>query len=122
LQYVRIYEDHDGLSHFGDVDVPLSLADFAPPAPPLLVSTVTPATGAGFVTFPAGWRGDWHPAPRRQVFYVLAGEIEAETGDGETRRFGPGSVVLVEDVTGRGHCSRVVGDVDVVAGVVHLPE
>ncbi len=121
MKYVRIHEDRNGLSHFEDVEVAFDLVDFAPPAPPLNVSSVSPVTGMGFVTFPAGWKGDWHPAPRRQLFLFLAGEIEAETGDGETRRFGPGSAVMVEDTTGQGHRSWVVGDVPVVAAVVHMP-
>ncbi len=122
MKYVRIHENQNGFSHFEDVEVRLNLVEFAPPAPPLNVSGVSPATGMGFVTFPVGWNGDWHPAPRRQFFLFLAGEIGAETGDGETRRFGPGSAVLVEDTTGTGHRSWVVGDDEVVAAVVHMPE
>jgi len=30
--------------------------------------------------------------------------------DGETRRFGPQSLLFVEDTTGKGHKSRVVND------------
>ena len=40
--------------------------------------------------------------------------------DGEVRRFGPGSVTLVEDTTGKGHTSRVVGSDEVLAVVVQL--
>ncbi len=122
MKYVRIHEDQNGLSHFDEVEVRVNLVEFAPPAPPLNVSGVSPATGVGFVSFPVGWNGDWHPAPRRQLFLFLAGEIEAETGDGERRRFGPGSAVLVEDMSGAGHRSRVVGHGEVVAAVVHMPE
>ena len=42
--------------------------------------------------------------------------------DGEERRFGAGSVVLVEDTTGKGHVSRVVGSTDVVTAVIQLPD
>jgi hypothetical protein len=31
------------------------------------------------------------------------------SADGETRRFGPGSVFLAEDTTGKGHQTRAVG-------------
>jgi hypothetical protein len=55
------------------------------------------------------------------VFY-LAGEVEAEVGDGEVRRFGPGSVTLVEDTSGRGHTSQVVGQVDALLAVLQLPD
>ena len=83
---------------------------------------MTPATGFAFVRFPAGWDGDWHPTPRRQIFFFLAGEIDGETSDGDHRRCGPGSAALLEDTTGKGHRSRVVSDVDVLAAVVQLPD
>ena len=122
MNYVRLHADRSGVSHFEDVEVPSSLVEFAPPAPPLNVSASMTATGTAFVSFPAGWNGDWHPAPRCQLMIFLAGLIEAETGDGEKRCFGPGSAVLVEDTTGDGHRSRVMGDAEVVAAVVYLPE
>jgi hypothetical protein len=81
-----------------------------------------PATGFAFARFPAGWVGDWHPTPRRQIFVFLAGDLEGETSDGVRRRYGPGTAVLLEDTTGTGHRARVVGDSDVLAAVVQLPD
>jgi len=72
--------------------------------------------------FPSGWFGDWHPAPRKQVFLILSGECEAEVSDGEVRRFGSGGVLLVEDTWGRGHKTRVLSSEDMVVAVVQLPE
>jgi hypothetical protein len=83
---------------------------------------MTPAAGVAFVRFPAGWDGGWHPTPRRQLFVFLAGDLEGETGDGNQRRYGPGSAVLLEDTTGTGHRARVVGDGDVLAAVVQLAD
>jgi len=120
MKYTRVYADENGESHFEDVEVEFSPVDFAPPAPPLDLSAFAPATQYGFLRAPAGWLGDWHPAPRRQIIFYLAGEIEAEVSDGEVRRFGPGSVTLVEDTTGKGHKSRVVGTTDVLSVVVQL--
>ena len=122
VRYVRVYADEAGESHIEDVEVELVPRDFAPPAPPLHLSPVVPATGFAFVRFPAGWYGDWHPTPRRQIFFYLAGELEGETSDGERRRFGPGSVTLVEDTTGKGHRTRVVGEGDALLAVVQLPD
>ena len=120
MKYTQVYADENGESHFEDVEVEFSPVDFAPPAPPLDLSAFAPATQYGFLRAPAGWLGDWHPAPRRQIIFYLAGEIEAEVSDGEVRRFGPGSVTLVEDTTGKGHKSRVVGTTDVLSAVVQL--
>ena len=55
-----------------------------------------------FFRIPAGWFGDWHPAPCRQYYVQTTGELEVQVSDGEIRRFRPGDVVLVEDVTGQG--------------------
>jgi len=120
MKYTRVYADENGESHFEDVEVEFSSVDFAPPAPPLDLSAFAPSTQYGFLRAPAGWLGDWHPAPRRQIIFYLAGEIKAEVSDGEVRRFGPGSVTLVEDTTGKGHKSRVVGTTDVLSAVVQL--
>ena len=122
VKYVRVYADDDGESHMEDVGIAFTSVDFAPPAPPIDVSAFAPATAYGLLRSPPGWYGDWHPTPQRQVFFYLAGEVEAETSDGEVRRFGPDSVTLVEDTTGKGHHSRVVGMTDVLLAVVQLPD
>jgi hypothetical protein len=122
MMYIRVYADETGESHYEDIEVELTPRDFAPPAPPLHLSPMVPATGFAFVRFPGGWVGDWHPTPQRQIYFLLAGEIEGEMSDGERRRHGPGSAVLLEDTTGKGHRSRVVGDGDVLTAVVQLPD
>ncbi len=109
MKYTRLYADDQGVSHFEDLEFELSEADFAPPAVPLNVSTPFAVEQCLFASVPPNWDGGWHPAPRRQFWMQLAGEVEVKAGDGERRRFGPGSVVLLEDVSGRGHVTRIVG-------------
>jgi hypothetical protein len=120
VKYTRLYSDDQGESHFEDVEVGMSEEVFAPPAPPLRLSEFLSSSRFRFLRADPGWSGDWHPAPRRQFMLYLEGEIEAETSDGEVRRFGPGSATLVEDLSGRGHRSRVVGDSGAVLAVVEL--
>jgi mannose-6-phosphate isomerase-like protein (cupin superfamily) len=122
MRYLRLFVDDAGETHLEDVAVPLSSVEFAPPAPPLDLSAYHAADRYAFCRFPAGWHGDWHPTPRRQVFFLLAGEMEVEVSDGEVRHIGPGTIVLVEDTHGRGHVSRVVGPQDVLSAVVQLPD
>jgi quercetin dioxygenase-like cupin family protein len=122
MKYTRVYADAKGESHIEDVEVELNATDFAPPAPPLNLSPLTPAKRVGFLHAPPGWSGDWHPAPKRQMIFYLAGETEGATSDGEVRRFGPGDVVLLEDTTGKGHRSRVVGNQEVIGAVVQLED
>jgi len=51
---------------------------------------------------------DFHPAPQKQFIVLLDGEIEIENGIGEKRRFKNGDVLLVEDITGRGHKTKSI--------------
>ena len=86
--YVRLFADEHGESHFEEVAVELTAVDFAPPAPPLHVAALFPATGCSFVGAPAEWAGQVpHPAPRRQLFCNLRGEYEVTASDGSIRRF-----------------------------------
>ena len=98
----------------------LARGDFAPPAPQLDLSAVAASEGVRFIGAPAGWDSPPHPAPGRQWVVMLRGTVEATTSDGESRRFGPGVAVLVEDTHGAGHRTRVVGDEDWLAMVVVL--
>ena len=122
MHYTRIYADADGESHFETVEVTLSATDYAPPTPPLLLSSFVPAARYGFLRAAAGWTGGWHPTPVRQLAVVVAGEWEIETSDGDIRRFGPGSCVLAEDRTGKGHDSRQVAGRPFELVVVHRAE
>lgn len=122
MKYAKIFADKEGESHFMDVEIELEPVDFAPPAPPVNLSSFTLATQYAICVFPSGWYGDWHPTPQKQIFFILSGEMEVQVGDGEVRRFSAGSIVLVEDTTGKGHVSRVVGSTDVVTAVVQLPD
>ena len=120
ITYARLYADESGESHFEEVEMNLTLTDYAPPAPPLSLSAFLPASQVGFMNAPAGWASDWHPSPARNLFFVISGEWEVTASDGETRRFGVGSVLLVEDTIGKGHSSRVVSEADSLAAMVQL--
>lgn len=93
----------DGGSEFGEFDV--ELADGGEIGH---LSELWPATGVIFRENPPGYDFDWHNAPRRQLIVMLEGEIDVEVTSGETRRFKPGDLLLVEDTTGTGHRSRSV--------------
>ena len=114
--YVRLYSDEQGISHFEDVSVSLSPLDFAPPAPPLNFASLFPASRCGLVGGPPDWDGEIpHPAPQRQVFCTLTGSYEVTAGDGTVRTFPPGSMLLLEDTDGIGHTTRIVEEAVVLA-------
>ncbi len=120
--YVRLFADQAGESHFEDVHIELAPADFAPPAPPLYLSSAFPADRFVFLAAPEAWFGEWHPAPRRQLFTFLTGEIGVEASDGECRRFMPGACLLMEDTAGKGHATRNVGAGPVLMAVTQLAD
>src|SRR5438552_2392525 len=106
FKYARLYPDANGISHFEDVDVPLGDSNAAQTS---LLSALVPVSGMNFRKSLADYDLDWHPAPRRQFIVNLVGAVEITASDGEVRVFGPGSIMLVEDTTGKGHKSKAVG-------------
>jgi hypothetical protein len=72
------------------------------------------------LTLPPGFHGDWHPVPCRQLYLQLSGEIEVRVSDGEIRVFRAGAVSLREDVSGKGHVTRVRGSAEARAAIVQL--
>ena len=105
MKYTRIYADASGETHLEDVEPPMKDAGNA--------STMSDLMAAKGVIFRENsseeYFIDWHNAPRRQFVVNLSGEVEITVSDGEKRRFGPGSILLAEDVTGKGHISRGIG-------------
>jgi len=122
LTYMRLYADEEGESHFEDVEITLQESDFVPPAPPVLLSSFNPANQYGFEIVPPSWHGDWHPAPGRVLAIYLSGHGEIEASDGEVRTIGPGTILLAEDTTGKGHISRVTGSGESLVLILLLPD
>ena len=109
--YFRLYSGEDGQSHFEELELPTG---------PVGQSPIQTATAITFRISEPGDLIDWHPAPRRQYIITLSGQSEIGIGDGTVRRFGPGDVMLAEDLTGRGHTTRVVGNEPRVSAAIPL--
>ena len=122
IKYTSIYADAGGVSHFRDAEVEMIERILGPKIPPLGATAQGPADSYYFLTFPPGIALDWHPAPKRLFHFFLAGECEVMVGDGSSRTFFKGDVVLAEDTTGIGHLTRNPGSVDTVMAVVALQD
>jgi hypothetical protein len=120
FKYCRLYSDASGESHFEDLEANLSAADLAGAAPPLYISKSLAAKETSFFGAPTGWESDWHPSQARNLFVVVSGSWEIEASDGEIRTFGPKDTLLVEDTTGKGHRSRVLGNEESLSLLVSL--
>ena len=111
MNYLRIFTGADGQSHFEDVEMELTEAEFIPGEPPVWSSATFWRGNAAPVMVPAGWGGGRHVAPTKVLAVITKGEVEFEAG-GEKRRLGAGTILLFEDTTGSGHYARVVGKED----------
>ena len=56
------------------------------------------------------------------IFCVVQGEWEATFSDGTVRACPVGSVLLLEDTTGKGHSTRITSQGDALVFAVVLPD
>ncbi|MFC1989158.1 hypothetical protein ACFLVW_01110 [Chloroflexota bacterium] len=99
----RIYTGPDGESHFEDTEIAVENK--------MGINRQSELIKAKEIIFgeqDSDYKNDWHNASRRQFVITLEGECEIEIGDGAKRKFKPGDILLAEDITGRGHITRVV--------------
>lgn len=118
--YVRIYTDESGASHFSDESLELALINPGKNIQPTPATVPFGANGFIILCPNAGEEVDWHPAPRNQFNIILNGIFEVEVSDGEIRQFRAGSVILLEDVEGKGHRTRIIGETRACFGGVSL--
>ena len=99
--FYRLYTGSDGQSHFEELDMESGFAAF---------NKMQAATGVMFRQVEPGDFQDWHTAPRTQYVITLQGRVEIGIGDGTVKTFGAGDVMLADDLSGKGHTTRVAGD------------
>jgi len=116
LMINRLYTGPDGQTHVEEIE-----AKFAPGGGVEGYKLLANA-GAELRRAPPGRVVDWHTAPRRQYVITLSGHGELEISGGKKILVGPGSVELVEDITGKGHITRTVGNEDRVTIQIPLTD
>ena len=116
MQVVRLYTGEDGESHIEDMELPFEQMGHA------LRTATQAATGVQFSCLRPTQLVDFHTAPRRQYVITLQGQVEIGLGDGTKRIFNVGDIELCEDLTGRGHTTRSVGDVDRISVQIPLED
>ncbi len=97
----RVFSDENGETHFGHKMIPMkNTGDIGS------LSEALPVKSIIFREVEPSYDYDFHTAPQKQYIILLDGEIEIETSLGEKRRFKNGEVLLVEDITGKGHKTK----------------
>jgi hypothetical protein len=97
----RLYSGADGETHAEEIN----LSRESGQQPDLLR-----ADGIRFATRGAGTSDDWHVTPRRQYLITLKGHVEIEIGGGKIVHATAGTVLLIDDTTGKGHRARVTDE------------
>ncbi|HLA26321.1 MAG TPA: hypothetical protein VJZ49_00320 [Syntrophales bacterium] len=121
LSYLRVFADKTGESHAEWLDLQMSTKAFAPPAPPLDVSDPAKASTVTMLRLAPDWHGEWHPTPAKQWLFFLRGEANVQVSDGTSCSLHTGSIVLLEDTTGKGHQTTVRGADVVITASVQVP-
>jgi hypothetical protein len=105
MKVTRLYTGNDGESHFEDIDYPLTEVE-----PAEWRSEIIKAEEVFFRNSGSNYDTDFHNSPRKSLVINLEGYVDITVGDGSKRRFGPGSIILCEDISGRGHKSCAVNN------------
>ena len=112
MKYARIYADSQGETHFDDIEPQFQQREVVPGKPSIDVTQAMAADNVVFIRAPAGLTIDYHPAPSKHLLVVISGQWRMTVSDGETRQFGPGQTILVEDTLGKGHLTEFIGSED----------
>jgi mannose-6-phosphate isomerase-like protein (cupin superfamily) len=115
----RLYTGADGQSHAEDAEVVWRPAQLRAE---LYESASIDVTSAQFLRWPRGFVWEGHPASRRQYVIIVSGRGEVDVVGGDKVQLSPGRVLLAEDVTGKGHTTRVGADEDLVMLLVRLEQ
>src|SRR5262245_58030363 len=97
----RIYTGTDGFSHVEDIVLDAK-------------TVLEKVTSVEVRVSPPGRFSDWHVGPQRQYIINLAGSAQLEVAEGKVD-LPPGSMEYIDDLTGKGHTTRVTGDIERVS-------
>ena len=115
----RLYTGADGQSHAADTDVAWRPSTLRAE---LSESDSVKVTAAQFLRWPRGFVWEGHPASKRQYVVIVSGRGEVDVLGGKKVQLVPGRVLLAEDVTGKGHTTRVGADEDLVMLLLPLAQ
>jgi hypothetical protein len=118
MNLIRLYSDAAGESHFEQVDLKLTLREFAPPAVAFHISEPQTAKAYLLLQLPVGWIGEMHVSPKRQIMFCLSGSVKITSSTREERVIDAGMGLLMEDTTGKGHISEVISTMPVTQVIV----
>ncbi len=108
MKVTRFHATTDGESRFQEIEIPINEKRADPFGNTLLQSGAWASPSIRFVELPAGLDESWHHAPARQIVVILSGVLEVGTSDNQKRRATAGQAFIADDLTGKGHLTRVI--------------
>ncbi|MGH8336438.1 MAG: hypothetical protein ACRETL_06375 [Gammaproteobacteria bacterium] len=121
MKITRFHATAEGESRFEEVEIPITDPRRDEFGFVMHQSGAFASASIRFVELPVGLDQGWHHAPARQIVVLLKGTMEVGTSDGQKRQWSTGSAVIADDLTGKGHVTRVVEGPAVVM-FVQLPD
>ena len=115
MMATRLYTGADGQSHLDQVPIPFH-------GGPAEESAAVRMSDAYVVRAAPGMFENWHHADKKRYIVVVSGEAEVTTTGGEKARIVPGRLYIAEDLTGKGHTFRVLGNREWVAIFVNFAQ
>lgn len=101
MNITRIFSDKEGDTHFESINIPLvDQGDIG------FLSETFDVQKLQFRKVSANYNYDFHCAPQIQYIVLLDGGVEIETSLGIKKKFQTGEVLLLEDITGKGHKTK----------------
>jgi quercetin dioxygenase-like cupin family protein len=112
LTYLHLYTDTAGETHFAESEFEFKHLKHVENRESITAHEITGVQRAILYKLAQGAVEDWHVAPRKQWGCVIQGMADITASDGEVRRLRPGSIILIDDTTGKGHITTHVGEED----------
>ncbi|KMQ61905.1 hypothetical protein ACM40_06175 [Chryseobacterium sp. BLS98] len=115
MKITRIFSDINGDSHFEDIEIPLiNQGEIG------FLSDDISVKKLQLRKVSAEYNYDFHCAPQKQYIVLLDGGVEIETSLGEIRQFQTGEILLVEDISGKGHKTKNLEKKERTSIFIHL--
>jgi quercetin dioxygenase-like cupin family protein len=108
MKVIRFHATSAGESRFQEVEIPIIEPRKDNFGFTILQSDAFASPSVRFVELPPELDQGWHHAPARQIVVLLQGRMEVGTSDGQKKQWGAGTAVIADDLTGKGHVTRVV--------------
>ncbi|HUN57046.1 MAG TPA: hypothetical protein VMU41_02950 [Candidatus Binataceae bacterium] len=108
MKVTRFFATAEGESRFEEVEIPITDPRRDEFGFVMHQSGAFTSPSIRFVELPVGLDQGWHHAPARQIVVLLKGTMEVGTSDGQKRQWSAGTAVIADDLTGKGHVTRVI--------------